>query len=135
MERQAVTIHYRRFADDNDLLGGRTLEDFINDAMTHSADGGPLKDDWSRRTRQIPPEHSDTHFINLYSDGNGHFFGDLSHYTRGHMQALLEQADRVPFLNVLQMPAPEGREYLHSVMYWLARGNHVLVLQSRSIGR
>lgn len=134
MERQSVTIHYRRLVDEDGILGGRSLEDFINDAMQHTADGGPLRDDWSRRTRQLPPDASDTHFINLYSDGDGHFFADLSHYTRGHMQALLERADRVPMLNVAQMPAPEGREYLHSVMYWLAIGNHVLVLQSRSVG-
>lgn len=134
MERQSVTIHYRRFVDEAGALGGRTLEDFINDAMAHAADGGALKDNWSRRTRAVPPEDADTHFVNLYSDGNGHFFGDLTHYTKGHMQALLEQADEAPFLNVSQMPAPEGREYLHSVMYWLARGNHVMVLQSRSIG-
>ena len=134
MDRQPVTIHYRRFVDEAGALGGRTLEDFVNDAMAHTADGGPLKDNWSRRTRAVPPEDADTHFINLYSDGNGHFFGDLTHYTKGHMQALLEEADEAPFLNVAQMPAPEGREYLHSVMYWLARGNHVMVLQSRSIG-
>lgn len=133
VERQSVTIHYRRFVDEPNLLNGKSLETAINDAMLHAVDGGPLKENWSRRTRALP-ETEDTHFINLFADGNGHFFGDLSHYTRGHMQALLERADGVPFLNVSQMPAPEGREYLHSVMYWLTRGNHVLVLQSRSIG-
>lgn len=133
-ERQSVTIHYRRFVDSNNILAGRTLEDLINDAMIHVADGGQLRENWTRRTRLLPPEQQDTHFINLFGDGAGHFFGDLTHFTRGHMQALLERADDTPSLNVSQMPAPEGREYLHSVMYWLARGNHVLVLQSRSVG-
>lgn len=133
-ERQSVTIHYRRFTDEHGLLGGRTLEEFVNNALDTEADGGRLKADWSRRTRLLPPDETDTHFINLFGDSNGHFFADLTHFTRGHMQALLERAENTPILNVSQMPAPEGREYLHSVMYWLTRGNHVLVLQSRSVG-
>lgn len=133
-ERQSVTIHYRVFRDEKNVLRGRTLEEFINDALDVSAGGGPLRQNWSRRTRLLPPDEQDTHFINLYGDGAGHFFADLTHFTRGHMQALLERADNAPSLNVEQLPAPEGREYLHSMMYWLARGNHVLVLQSRSVG-
>lgn len=133
-ERQSVTIHYRRFRDENNVLQGRTLEDYVNDALDVEADGGPLRQNWSRRTRLLPPDAQDTHFINLHGNGGGHFFADLTHFTRGHMQALLERAENTPSLNVSQLPAPEGREYLHSMMYWLVRGNHVMVLQSRSIG-
>jgi hypothetical protein len=36
-------------------------------------------------------------------------------------------------LPVEQRPPPAGREYIHSMMFWMAIGNHVLIIQSRSL--
>ncbi|MGC4252657.1 MAG: hypothetical protein QM605_14625 [Sphingobium sp.] len=49
------------------------------------------------------------------------------------MQALLRNEPDVAMLPVEQQPPPEGREYIHSMMYWMAIGNHVMTIQSRSL--
>ncbi len=36
-------------------------------------------------------------------------------------------------LDVEQSPPPSGKEYIHSMMYWMAIGDHVLMVQSRSL--
>src|SRR5690606_35257797 len=54
--------------------------------------------------------------------------------TRGFLQALLDQMPDVPMLNVEQAPPPVGKEYVHSMMYWMAVGSHVLMIQSQSLG-
>jgi hypothetical protein len=70
----------------------------------------------------------------VHHDHREYFFGDLTHYTKGYMQALLAQAQDAPMLAVEQQPPPKGKEYVHSMMYWLAIRSHVLMIQSRSLG-
>ena len=71
--------------------------------------------------------------MNLKKDGGTYYFGDLTHYTRGYLQTLLaEQAD-TPSLAVEQQPPPKGKEYVHSMMYWLVIENHLIMIQSRSL--
>jgi hypothetical protein len=65
-------------------------------------------------------------------DGGTFFFGDLTQYTRGFLQAIIAVSD-APMLNVEQQPPPDGKEYLHSMMYWTVVGNHALMIQSRSL--
>jgi hypothetical protein len=50
------------------------------------------------------------------------------------MQTLLAQAADAPMVAVEQQPPPKGEEYVHSMMYWLAVKNHLLMIQSRSLG-
>ena len=38
-----------------------------------------------------------------------------------------------PTLDVEQEPPPEGKEYIHSMMYWMVIKNHMLIVQSRSL--
>lgn len=78
----------------------------------------------------------DSYFVNLYEDrGQGHFvFGDLIHFTKGHMQALFDANDEnAAVVRVDQMGPPQQKEFVHSQMFWLAVGDHVFVLQSRSL--
>ena len=71
--------------------------------------------------------------MNLYQDGRSFFFGDLTQYTKGYLQALIEEKEDTPTLAVEQEPPPAGKEYVHSMMYWMVVGNHALVIQSRSL--
>lgn len=71
--------------------------------------------------------------LNIFHDDGVSFFGDLTVYTRGFMQALLHNEQDVAMLPVEQQPPPAGREYIHSMMYWMAIGNHVVTIQSRSL--
>lgn len=71
--------------------------------------------------------------MNIFHDDRASFFGDLTVYTRGFMQALLKNESDAAMLPVEQQPPPTGSEYIHSMMYWLVVGNHVMTIQSRSL--
>lgn len=71
--------------------------------------------------------------MNVHADGGTNYFGDLTLYTKGYMQALLAEIPDVPSLTVEQQPPPRGKEYVHSMMYWMAIKNHLLMIQSRSL--
>jgi hypothetical protein len=131
--RQAVTVHYRRLADATGAFGELTLEAGIRKAMNSQSDGGKLSAHWKRRAWLIPPSSEETLLMNLHNDGGTFYFGDLTLYTKGYMQALLAEVPDVPSLTVEQQPPPKGKEYVHSMMYWLAIKNHILMIQSRSL--
>lgn len=132
-ERKALTVHYRRMEDPTRALNGDTLERSIRGAVAHTYDGGALSEHWNRRAWIVPPDDSDTLLMNIFHDDGISFFGDLTVYTRGFMQALLRDEPDVPMLSVEQQPPPDGHEYIHSMMYWMAIGNHLLAIQSRSL--
>ncbi|MGO9399723.1 MAG: hypothetical protein ACLP19_18040 [Xanthobacteraceae bacterium] len=132
--RQNVTIHYRRLEDATGAFGKKTLQAAIKKAMAHAIEGEKLSDHWTLRAWGVPPEAEDTILMNLHDDHRDYFFGDLTHYTKGYMQTLLAQAADAPMLPVEQQPPPKGKEYVHSMMYWLAVKNHLLMIQSRSLG-
>ncbi len=131
--RQPVTIHYRRLEDVTGAFGKQTLEQAIRKAMSQPVAGGKLSEHWKRRAWVIPPSSEDTMLMNLHHDGGAFYFGDLTHYTKGYLQTLLTEADDTPSLTVSQQPPPKGKEYVHSMMYWLAIKNHLLMIQSRSL--
>lgn len=132
-ERKSLTVHYRRMDDPVGALNGISLEAAVRSALLHQFDGGQVSDHWKRRAWLVPPDRSDTMLMNIYHDDRVSFFGDLTVYTRGFMQALLHNEQDVAMLPVEQQPPPAGREYIHSMMYWMAIGNHVMTIQSRSL--
>jgi hypothetical protein len=133
MSRKNLTVHYRRLADPTNAFGHLSLEAAVRSAMAQHHDGGPISGDWKRRAWEFPPDNEDTYLLNLHQSGADYFFGDLTLYSRGHMQLLLRQMADAPTLNVEQQPAPAGSEYVHSLMYWMVLGNHAFVIQSHSL--
>jgi hypothetical protein len=132
--RQSVTIHYRRLEDPTGSFGGKSLQAAIRRAMSHHIGDEKVSDHWKRRAWDVPPSNEETFLMNLHHDHRDYFFGDLTHYTKGHMQTLLGQAADAPMVAVEQQPPPKGKEYVHSMMYWLAVKSHLLMIQSRSVG-
>jgi hypothetical protein len=132
--RQPVTIHYRRLEDVTGAFGRQTLEAAIRKAMNHQLDGGKLAEHWKRRAWVVPPSSEDTLLMNIHQDGGDYYFGDLTHYTKGYLQTLLAEVADTPSLAVEQQPPPKGKEYVHSMMYWLVIRSHLLLIQSRSLG-
>jgi hypothetical protein len=131
--RHPVTIHYRRLEDVTGAFGKQTLEAAIRKAMSHRFDGGEIAAHWKRRAWVVPPSLEDTLLMNLHKDGGSYYFGDLTHYTKGYLQTLLAEAADTPSLAVEQQPPPKGKEYVHSMMYWLVIKSHLLMIQSRSL--
>jgi hypothetical protein len=91
-----------------------------------------------RYLSRVMTNGDDSYFANIYADtvlgGDSIAFGDVIHFTHGHLQALLANtAADVASLPVRQMPAPAQNEYVHSQMFWLVKDNHVFVIQSMSL--
>ena len=114
-------------------LNGTTLELAVRKAMDMPINGTTISANWNERAWLFPPENTDTYLMNIFHDDGISFFGDLTVYTSGFLQTLLKNEPDVPMLSVEQHAPPNNREYIHSMMYWLIVGNHVLLIQSRSL--
>lgn len=128
--RKPVKIHYRRL-DDNDVIKGRTLETAIRTAMDATENGLKLSDRYGLR---IYTNGDHNLFVNVYHDPGDLVFGDILHFTKGHLQALFDAGQQNErSASVEQMQAPERKEYIHSLMYWMVKDDHVFVIQSTSL--
>lgn len=131
--RKAVTIHYRKFVRPD--RAKFTLEEMVRSAMDYPVDGGiQLKHRYLERLRE---DGVDNYFINLYQDSSENLdfvFGDILHFSKGHLQALAKTADKdAQSVPVQQLKAPEQSEYVHSQMFWMIKGDHAFVVQSMSL--
>ena len=131
IDRKPVTIHYRKF--DRPAVVASTLEQLVRAAMnTVAQDGTAIK---QRYVHRIFTVATDNYFINTYTDRGSPeeplVFGDILHFTKGHLQALCQTADQqAATVPVQQMKAPEQSEYVHSQMFWMLKGDHAFVIQS-----
>jgi hypothetical protein len=133
VERKPVTIHYRKF--NRSATVSTELEALVRSAMDATFDTNvQIKQRYLARLFTVG---GDNYFINTYSDGSGAtplVFGDILHFTKGHLQALCRTADaNAASVPVQQMKAPEQSEYVHSQMFWMIKGDHAFVLQSLSL--
>jgi hypothetical protein len=93
-DRQQVSIHYRRLDDVTGSFGGQSLEQAIRAAMSSTVTDGPIAGHWKRRAWTSAAGGPETLLMNIFDDGGSHFFGDLTQYTTGFMQALLAMEDK-----------------------------------------
>lgn len=131
--RKQITIQYRKFVRPSGVK--YSLEEMIRSAMDYPVDGGiQLKHRYLERLRE---EGADNYFINLYQDSSqslGFVFGDILHFSKGHLQALAKTADqKAQSVPVQQLKAPEQSEYVHSQMFWMIKDDHAFVVQSMSL--
>lgn len=132
--KKPVTIHYRKFLTPTG--SPHTLEHLVRTAM-NTSEGSTTHRLRDRYLSRLQTAGTDNLFINIYEDTAGDtafVFGDVLHFTRGHLQALCQTADPdAALVPVQQMQAPEQSEYVHSQMFWLIKGDHVFVIQSMSL--
>lgn len=129
-ERKTVTIRYRKL-DRSPEFAKSTLEQVVGTAINNKINGQYIKDRYRLRVQK---SGTDNYFINHLYAGDDCLFGDVIHFTDGHLQALFDsgtgQEETAP---VEQMQAPERKEYIHSIMYWMIKNDHVFVIQSMSL--
>lgn len=132
VERKSITIHYRKFNRATTVPD--SLEQLVRAAMSATVNGIQISGRYLERLNTVG---SDNYFINTYCDGTESttlVFGDILHFTKGHLQALCNTADdSAAFVPVEQMKAPEQSEYVHSQMFWMIKGDHAFVVQSMSL--
>lgn len=134
VEKKPVTIHYRKYQREAGHPA-TTLESMIATAMNSVADGARLRERYASRVQTVG---DDNYFVNTYAttapNGNSLVFGDVIHFTKGHLQALFQVGQPAQaYAPVQQMPAPAQSEYVHSQMFWMVKGDHVFILQSISL--
>lgn len=132
-ERKPVTIHYRKFAKPDGVTA--TLEAMIRSAMdSNGPSGSAIK---NRYLERLYEQGNDSLFINWYTDSDDQttfVFGDILHFTKGHLQALCQTADdTAELVPVHQLRAPEQSEYVHSEMFWMVKDDHAFIVQSMSL--
>lgn len=127
------TIYYRRM-DETPWDGPETLQNRIQAALSVDVEGAQLRDRFKKRIWHVD---SNSLFINVYIDEKTHaegaIFGDLTMFSAGRMQALIESESDAPTASVDHLSAPQKKEFISSIMYWMVRDNHVLILQSMAI--
>lgn len=129
-------IHYRKLdRAGTNVPQQSTLESAIRVAMGTQSGGVALRNRYLERTQSVGGDH---YFINTYAesseDGTPLTFGDILHFTKGHLQALCQTADQnAAMVPVQQMRAPEQSEYVHSQMFWMVKGDHAFIIQSLSL--
>jgi hypothetical protein len=95
-QRKAVTIYYRRLEDVTGAFGGQTLEGANTRRHGRPIGSEKIQDHWKHRAWVVPPSAEDTFLMNVFHDGGGYYFGDLTHYTKGYLQTLLAEAADTP---------------------------------------
>jgi len=131
-ERKTLQIHYRRLSN-TAVLGGNTLEQSVRNAFGIALTGVALKD---RASHRVYEKADESLLVNLYKDVEDPtlVFGDIVHFSRGRLQSLLDTGKLDdPSALVEQLTAPERKEYIHSIMYWMVKGNHAFLIQSTSL--
>ncbi|WP_341667344.1 hypothetical protein [Alcaligenes sp. SDU_A2] len=134
LARKPVTVHYRRYVRES---GSPTLEQMVHSAMNaHNASvEARVRDRYTLRIQEVEADNFLANiFVDSSAEGHDLAFGDVVHFTKGHMQAVLQMSDQtLSQLAVAQMAAPERSEYVHSQMFWMVKGDHVFVIQSTSL--
>ncbi len=129
-DSRMVTVHYRRFARTGNLLPGQSLADAVGQALTSDH----YAPDWRSRVMPTADNPDVRHFTNNSHVDLGSTFGDLCSFTGDEMQAVIStgQVD-TPAVNIADIRAPDGRDYLHGMAYWLLVGDHCYVIQHSSV--
>jgi len=102
--------------------------------MNQLVDGELLSDRFKNR---IYAAEDNNLFINYYVDDKTHakgaVFGDITMFSSGRMQAIIDAETDSPTANVEHLVAPGKKEFMSSIMYWMVRGNHIFILQIMAI--
>ncbi|MBT4116040.1 MAG: hypothetical protein HOB64_20945 [Rhodospirillaceae bacterium] len=121
--------------DDADgAFNGTSLENAIRASLAVREEGVALSERYKLRVWERAAGNSDNLFINHYHDAGTLVFGDVIHFSHGHMQAAFDASeDDAVEVDVTQLALDEEYEYIHSLLYWMVKGQHVFVVQSQSL--
>lgn len=123
--KKNVTVYYRKLDRANCEIPGSSFETAIANALS------AVSDNW--RNRSMKTEKQSTLFTNLFDKiPSGGVYGDLCAFSQSQMQALIDTtADNTEHssVNVSEMKAPNGQDFLLGMAYWLVIEDHVLLVQ------
>jgi len=140
-------VHYRRLRRENGCFPDDiTLAQALRSALECEVSGQPVRQNVEARIANVEANPGYQRLLNDLTLSEAHVFGNLCLFAEGEMQALLklsesadEGGEHVPLaeaLNAMEIEearAPEGREYLHGISYWLVIGDHLYQIQHVAI--
>jgi hypothetical protein len=138
MSTKLCKIHYRKLRRENGIFPTQTLSSKISEALNQKKNGVAIGADVSLRVADVPRGEGYKRLFNDTYKTADLVFGDICLFSPGQMQSLLrltssdEQptlAEVMSALEIEERKAPEGREYLHAIAYWLAIGDHFYLIQ------
>jgi hypothetical protein len=126
--RKKVTVQYRKLDDIAQAFNGKTLQQVMSDCMKKPRDSGLVGDEPT--ARHYKDDGYGTLVLNLYDDKSEFFFGELVRFEPGADLPLLQMGTGVKAYNLTQAKAPQGHEPLRGTLYFMAVGNHVVLVES-----
>ena len=111
-----------------------TLRDAICSALEHrQADGRRISENWQLRSTRVPNQAGHYRFLNHFHQDDEVIFGNTCLFSPGQMQAVLRDVPNVETVDIAEMRAPDGTQYLHAIAYWLVVRDHFFLVQHVSL--
>jgi hypothetical protein len=127
--RKKVNIQYRKLEDLTGGFGKHTLQSALSSCLKQAAGGSVVAD--SVTSRQFEQDKAyGTIVLNYVEDTQLFFFGEIVRFEPGADLPLLQIGTNVKVYNLTQAKAPQGHEPIRGVLYFMAIGNHALILES-----
>lgn len=139
MSNRRCKIHYRVLERKQDQFPPNlTLAKALALAMSRkNQDGSGVVTKVSDRVAIVPNNPEYKRLINDFVEEENLFFGTICLFLPGQMQALLSVKDErhlsleevIKAWDIAEQAAPEGKEYLHAITYFLAIKDHFYQIQ------
>ncbi|OYU50087.1 MAG: hypothetical protein CFE31_00535 [Rhizobiales bacterium PAR1] len=126
--RKKVTVQYRKLDDIAGSFGTQTLQQAISACLKQPHGSGILGDNPAQR--QYNDNGYGTLVLNYIDDKSEYFFGELVRFEPGADLPLLQLSTGVKAYNLTQAKPPDGHEPLRGVLYFMAVGNHVVLIEA-----
>jgi hypothetical protein len=145
MSTRRCKIHYRRLDRSQNNFPSETFASVVAKALEHkTVSGERALSRVADRVTQSPTNAEHKRFLNhSYNEGARDLvFGSVCLFSPGDMQALLELdekeehgslAEALRAWNIAEIKAPDGKEYLHAITYWMIIGDHFYQIQHASL--
>lgn len=133
-DRRSAKVQYRYVSDASLFGADQTLAATLSRAWETKLNGAAVSDLPHKREWQVSNHESLT--LTWASGNKTEFFGELVATEPGGLVPLLSKAaPSSSYLELRQMKVPEEHEPCHGVLYFLAKGNHVLIIEKNCSAR
>lgn len=120
--KKSVTVYYRKLDREHSDFPSETLEEALKSAF------GVVAGNWNDRSRGV--DDGSSHFANSFNDFGEGLFGDLCAFSQSQMQALLSTAPAQANVDIDEITAPTGQDFLLGMAYWLVIRDHIFLVQA-----
>jgi hypothetical protein len=127
--RKKVSVQYRKLDDVTGGFGACTLQSALSTCLNQKSEESTMADSVVSRQYEHDKAYG-TIVLNYVLEEKPFFFGEIVRYEPGADLPLLQIGTHVKAYNLTQAKAPHGHEPIRGILYFMAIGNHVLILES-----